>query len=79
VLVVNHADRLALFTSNKLSEMFSTRTKAWKRLSNIHADQIIAQHNIFYIFHKGIIGTFACSNLNVLFAKIFGISTGESN
>lgn len=74
VLVVNHADRLALFTSNKLSEMFSTRTKAWNRLSNTHADQIIAQRIIFCIFHNGITCTFACNGLNTLFTKIFDIS-----
>lgn len=49
---MNHADRLALFTLNKLSEIFSTRTKAWERLSNTHADQIIAQHIIFAYFIK---------------------------
>lgn len=32
--------------------MFSTRTKAWKRLSNTHADQIIAQRIVVCIFHK---------------------------
>lgn len=49
---MNHADRLALFTLNKLSEIFSTGTKAWERLSNTHADQIIAQHVIFAYFIK---------------------------
>lgn len=76
---MNHADRLALFTSNKLSEMFSTWTKAWKRLSNTQADQIIAPCIIFYIFHKGIACTFACNNPNTLLTKIFGIFTSESN
>lgn len=49
---MNHADRLALFTLNKLSEIFSTWTKAWERLSNTHSDQIIAQHVIFAYFIK---------------------------
>lgn len=79
VLLVNHADRLDLFTSNKLSEMFSTRTKAWKRLSNTHVVQILAQHIVFCIFHKGITCTFACNSLNMLFTKIFGIATRKTN